>query len=405
MWLRSRILSRTSVHPPDAAYVELVDMMLRPIVPVAFVGAALCGVGLLVAARKQDVAILILTVAATFVDAASIVFALAYRRRAAAGPVSAEEARRWERGFALGLFAFAALLGAINLRGLAQQHPVDSALVPMLTSGLTLVFVGGVGACVAFRPRLCVVAALLAVAPTVAGLAGRAAEAHDPYVGAGFVLQAVLLSGFALAALTWASSNYELARQQIVAKLDFAHMARRDELTGLANRVQLRERFDDAYAAIGAGTGFLALHCLDLDRFKAVNDAYGHATGDALLQAATERLLAAARREDTVARLGGDEFVVVQTGIRHGDEARLLARRIVKMVGAPYRIGDQDIQIGVSVGVALAPRDGTTLETLIARADAALYDAKRAHRGGGLAFWGEAGPGPGSSPPAATSSK
>jgi len=356
-------------------------MVARPVMPVAFMGVALACVGLLLAARKQDLALLLLTLVAIAVDIASVFLVLAYRRRAAKAVILADEARLWERRYAIGLFSFAALLGAINARALMMAHPPDSSLVPMLTSGLAFVFAGGVVSNVAFRPRLCAIGLALSATPTVIGFFDRATQATDIHVVLGFVLQALLLSGFAVVGRVWASVTHAATRRQIISKLDFAKMARHDDLTGLANRVQLRERFDEVFAGL-ADDECLAIHCLDLDRFKAVNDAYGHSTGDLLLCAATARLLTMVRREDTAARLGGDEFVVVQTGVRHPDEALLLARRMIRVVGAPYEIEGRNIQIGVSIGVALAPRDGATLEQLTARADAALYRMKRSGRGG-----------------------
>ncbi|WP_036292403.1 GGDEF domain-containing protein [Methylosinus sp. PW1] len=381
MWRRLGHTSRNSAPLPDAAYVELVDMVARPVMPVAFMGIALACVGLLLASRKQDWALLALTLAGVAVDIASVFLVLAYQRRAAQATILADEARVWERRYAIGLFSFAALLGAINARALMMAHPPESSLVPMLTSGLAFVFAGGVVSNVAFRPRLCAVGLALSATPTVIGLVVRATEASDIHILLGFVLQAVLLSAFAVVGLFWAAETHAATRRQIISKLDFAKMARHDDLTGLANRVELRERFDEASTRLGPNE-YLAIHCLDLDRFKAVNDAYGHLTGDLLLCAATARLLTMVRREDTAARLGGDEFVVLQTGVRHPDEALLLARRIVRVLGAPYEIEGRSIQIGVSIGVALAPRDGLTLEQLVTRADAALYRMKRGGRGG-----------------------
>lgn len=356
-------------------------MVARPVMPVAFMGVALACVGLLLAARKHDVALLVLTLAAIALDIASIFLVLAYQRRTAVATILADEARLWERRYAIGLFTFAALLGAVNARALMMAHPPDSSLVPMLTSGLAFVFAGGVVSNVAFRPRLCAIGLALSATPTVVGFFDRATQATDIHVVLGFVLQALLLSAFAVVGLIWASATHAATRRQIISKLDFAKMARRDDLTGLANRIELRERFDEAFAGL-ADDELLAIHCLDLDRFKAVNDAYGHLTGDQLLCAATTRLLTMVRREDTAARLGGDEFVVIQTGVRHPDEALLLARRIIRVVGAPFEIEGRNIQIGVSIGVALAPRDGATLEQLTARADAALYRMKRSGCGG-----------------------
>lgn len=361
-------------------------MLLRPWAPVAFIGAAVVSVGLLLAARKHDLVIFLLTCGVAAVAVATILLVFAYRRSAAAGPVSGTAGKRWENLFTLAVWVFAALLGAINLRALTLAHPIDSSLVPMLTAGINLLFAGGAGSNVAYRPHQSSVALALATGPTAVGCVYRASEATDPHVVAAFILMATLLCGFAVAQYHWSRNNYETTRQQVLTKLDHALLARRDELTGLANRVQLRERFADAVAALGRDE-LVAVHCLDLDRFKAVNDAYGHLIGDALLRAVTERLLATTRRDDTTARLGGDEFVVIQPGIRHEDEARLLARRIRRSVSASYAIEGHEIRIGISIGVSLSPRDGASFEQLLACADAALYHAKDGS--GGVAVWGE----------------
>jgi diguanylate cyclase len=391
MWRRFETSAAAAGPLPDAVYVELIDMQMRPILPPAFMGATLTAVGLLLASRKQDVFILVLTLLAALVCAACVVLVLAYRWRAAAGSITRAEGRRWERRYEAAVYSYAAMLGAINAHALTMGHPPDSALVPMLACSLAFVFGSGATSNVGFGPRLCRIALALSTGPTVAGFLYRATGATDPHIVAAFILEAVLLTGFAFAVVQWASRNHVTARRQLVTKLDQAAMARRDALTGLANRVHLRERFEDSATALGAEGGALAIHCLDLDRFKAVNDLYGHVVGDALLRMATERLIGTLRSEDTAARLGGDEFVIVQTGIRHEDEARLLAHRIIRVLSTPYDIDGRDIRIGASVGVALAPRDGLDLETLCERADAALYHAKRDDRGG-VAFWGDAPP-------------
>jgi diguanylate cyclase (GGDEF)-like protein len=150
----------------------------------------------------------------------------------------------------------------------------------------------------------------------------------------------------------------------------------------------LRTRFDDALTAINRSDRLFAVHCLDLNRFKSVNDNYGHPMGDALLQAVAGRLSRTIAASDTVARTGGDEFVVIQTGIRQPGEARFLAQRIIKAVSLPYSLHEQEIQIGVSIGIAVAPRDGNELDQIVSRADAALYQAKR-DAGARVVFWGD----------------
>jgi diguanylate cyclase (GGDEF)-like protein len=125
----------------------------------------------------------------------------------------------------------------------------------------------------------------------------------------------------------------------------------------------------------------LALLCLDLDRFKAINDSLGHQTGDRLLQIAARRIADFIHPQDLAARLGGDEFVVVRVGEASPDDASLLAGRLIAALSAPYEIDDQVVIVGASIGVALAPRDGTDSETLLRNADMALYQAKQTGRG------------------------
>ena len=177
--------------------------------------------------------------------------------------------------------------------------------------------------------------------------------------------------------------------EKVLTNQDLAILAGKDALTGLPNRTLLRARLNEGIAETRRTGELLAFHYLDLDRFKIVNDVLGHSAGDALLQAVAERLESILRVGDSAARFGGDEFVVVQTGIRRPDEARLLAHRIIRVVSAPYSLDDQEARVGVSVGIALAPRHGLGLEGLASRADAALYEAKRKGRGG-VVVWGDA---------------
>ena len=177
-------------------------------------------------------------------------------------------------------------------------------------------------------------------------------------------------------------AHYRFASGGITLTQQFANMAQSDPLTSLPNRFGLGARFNEV-TMMGRQTGDLAVHCLDLDRFKPVNDRYGHPVGDQLLQAVSERLSRTLRGTDFAARIGGDEFVIVQSGIGDAMEAELLARRIVKVISEPYSIGDLTITIGTSIGFALISGQGHALDKLIAAADQALLRAKLA--GGGCA--------------------
>jgi diguanylate cyclase (GGDEF)-like protein len=161
-----------------------------------------------------------------------------------------------------------------------------------------------------------------------------------------------------------------------------AHMASHDELTGLANRALFQERMQRAIAQARRADEQFAVLLLDLDRFKDVNDTLGHAAGDTLLKVTAQRLCQAVREIDTVSRLGGDEFAVVQTAISGSADAEALCRRIIAVIGEPYEVCGQAVDIRTSIGIAVAPADGFDAEALLKKADIALYAVKSAGRSG-----------------------
>jgi diguanylate cyclase (GGDEF)-like protein/PAS domain S-box-containing protein len=159
-----------------------------------------------------------------------------------------------------------------------------------------------------------------------------------------------------------------------------AFMAHHDLLTNLPNRALLRERIGEEFVRTTRGGSFAVL-CLDLDDFKVVNDTLGHSAGDRLLQAVATRLVSCARAIDMVARQGGDEFTIVQTELERPEDADKFAQRIVTTVSEPYDLDGSQVVIGVSVGVAVAPGDGSQSDQLLKNADIALYRAKSEDRG------------------------
>jgi diguanylate cyclase (GGDEF)-like protein/PAS domain S-box-containing protein len=155
-----------------------------------------------------------------------------------------------------------------------------------------------------------------------------------------------------------------------------AYMAHHDALTGLLNRGALRERLANAVGHSQQGKSCAVLH-LDLDRFKEVNDTFGHPAGDDLLRSVAKRLLSCVRKADTVARLGGDEFVILCQGEEQPHAAARLAARVIAELLRPHEIEGRPVSIGVSIGVAVAPEDGHEPTQIMTRADLALYGAKR----------------------------
>jgi len=175
--------------------------------------------------------------------------------------------------------------------------------------------------------------------------------------------------------ITTRTRGLEAANQQL------RHLATHDALTGLPNRVLLDDRLQQAIAHADRDVRSFALLVCDLDRFKLINDSLGHRAGDELLQEVARRLTAVVRPSDTVARFGGDEFVLIGTSISDEDDAATLAARVMDVLQAPVRIAAIDIHTSPSIGIAMYPDDGITMQALLAHADAAMYSAKQQGRG------------------------
>ena len=168
------------------------------------------------------------------------------------------------------------------------------------------------------------------------------------------------------------------ARRHAEARIAF--LAHHDVLTGLPNRTALEQHINSSIAQAGRDQGF-AVFALDLDDFRPVNDTLGHGVGDELLVAVANRLSACVREIDCVARIGADEFVVVQRSVDRPEEAAVLARRMIDVLKLPYVLTRHTVSVGVTIGVTVAPSDGTSSEKLIKNADVALARAKAEARG------------------------
>ncbi|RUX94726.1 MULTISPECIES: EAL domain-containing protein [unclassified Mesorhizobium] len=165
------------------------------------------------------------------------------------------------------------------------------------------------------------------------------------------------------------------------------HLAHHDFLTALPNRVQFNDRLADALSRLPSTGEQLAILYLDLDRFKQVNDTFGHPAGDELLREFADRLRRLTTDADTVARLGGDEFIIIQRSVAGEDEVKTLCEHLLETARRPFQVAGAQLFVGVSVGVAFAPRDGLEWVELVRRADVALYHAKAGGRSG-YAFFG-----------------
>jgi diguanylate cyclase (GGDEF)-like protein len=175
--------------------------------------------------------------------------------------------------------------------------------------------------------------------------------------------------------------NVELIAQ-LKAEKDRAYtLAYYDQLTGLANRSFFRAMAVERLAGSRRRRRHAAIAFVDLDRFKAVNDSYGHRVGDQLLIEIARRLRAVLRQSDSIARFGGDEFVIQFFDVEQVEQLHPVLAKVIEAVGAPMMLDGHEVQVNASVGIAVHPQDGETIDELLRNADAAMYEAKRAGRG------------------------
>ena len=346
----------------DAVYVEVITGLHGTTMPNILAAACLAMVGAITTYETGDMVTAALTVAGIVVAMVRLVEIFAFRRRLARLPqLGRAEGARWERRYVTGTVVTALILGLFAARSIV----LGDALCCVMAIGIGFGFGAGVVARLALRP----VAALLDLIAIAAPAAIVTFMQPDlRHVGLGLLILMYVVASFEMVRLSFNASI-----NQITLKRQFEQLSRIDPMTGVANRSVLAT---DLPAMLAAGT--IAVHTLDLDRFKEANDRFGHPVGDALLKQVAGRLRAIAATDDLVVRMGGDEFVLVQRAAR---DAEAMAQRIVQSISAPYDVDGQAIELGVSVGVAVAPDDGRTVEALLSRSDRALYRAKES-RGG-----------------------
>ncbi len=175
--------------------------------------------------------------------------------------------------------------------------------------------------------------------------------------------------------------RYAIERKR--AEEHLTYLAQYDHLTGLVNRNLFRDRLVQAMARSKRMHQPIGLMLLDLDRFKTVNDTFGHDMGDELLKAVTERLKVCVREVDTVARMGGDEFTIILEGVSSEQNIIVVAKRITESIAAPFELKGHHISVGISIGITIYPHDDHPIDELLKHADTAMYRAKQQ---GGSAF-------------------
>jgi len=223
---------------------------------------------------------------------------------------------------------------------------------------------------------------VLATNPTIAvvvlsGVSDQSLALHAVRQGA----QDYLVKGQGHPELLARAVRYAIERKRSEEHLTY--LAQYDHLTGLVNRTLFRDRLVQAMARCKRMQQPIGLMLLDLDRFKAVNDTFGHDMGDELLKAVSERLKTCVREVDTVARMGGDEFTIILEGASSEQSILVVAKRITEFIATPFELKGHHISVGVSIGITTYPHDDYPADELLKHADTAMYRAKQQ---GGSAF-------------------
>lgn len=363
-----RYVAQSADHLKDTIYVGLVRGLFTTATPslVMSLVFALC-VGL-VGTYYQDRAILVAGVVGIAASVVRLWTIARFKPEAFSDGLAPARARKLERWFAMAYMSFAASLGTYGALVFASPMPEVHMLVACLLVG----YCAGVAAGIGLRPAIAIPAMLVAMVPAIIVAALRL---EPMYVGMAAITSALLAAG-----CRSVLERHRLTVAEIGKRITFESLARRDELTQLPNRLALRESFERDFVR-APDHGLIAVHYLDLDGFKPVNDQFGHPVGDALLGAVSRRIDDLLRDGDIVARLGGDEFAILQRGLRHADETELMVQRLVHSLRQPFHVAGHDIRISACIGTVTSSDRNADLEYLLERADQALYAAKRRGKG------------------------
>jgi diguanylate cyclase len=354
----------------DGIYVDLVRSIYAALIPPLIMSVGFVAGGIMVVRETGDAALAVIVAAGTLMTISRLAVALIGRREAFDPGLGVERAQCLERQFAFAYIGFAVCLGAFGAR--VFMLPANEA--HLFTAVLLVGYGAGVVAGMAPRPHLAIASMVIGLVP---GLVSSFMVASELYWATSAMMTALLVGG-----IRNLLDRYRFTVREISRRITFGNLARTDGLTDLPNRLALREWFEE-HVTLNPHAGLVAVHCLDLNSFKAVNDEFGHPVGDALLSAVGKRLAYIIRESDKAARLGGDEFAVVQCGMKHPEEAAVLARRIEAAIRQPFRLDGRVAKLSTCIGYAVSDDRAEDLEPLISRADEALYTAKRS--GGGIA--------------------
>lgn len=349
-------------------YKALVEALSENVLPTASIGVIFLGIGLYTYSQTGAALALGLTILGGLASVLKVFLILFHRRTMVVRSPTLRAIKRFEVGHAIATWCMAAPLGALS----ALMFSLPEPHLHVVGTALLFGYCAGVATRISVRPVIAIGAVMFAAAPAITSALLFIQDARL-MIAAVFVL-------FFLNALETISHLHRNASRLIAMRLKLANLARLDPLTSLRNRLGLQEAFNALPRSRG---GSVAVHAFDLDGFKSVNDQFGHATGDRLLQALSERLRRVVGQNGVVARVGGDEFVVLQTGLDSESAPGLLASNIHRELTEPYEVGTgQPVQIGLSLGFSIADESTASLDSLVREADSTSYQVKRT--GGGF---------------------
>lgn len=356
---QGQIVARLSA----GTYIELVRSLFATLVPASIMSISFVVVGAYVVVRASDPFLSICYGLGVIASIVRIAMLLILRGEAASETLNAKRAGLLERRFAPPYFGFAITFGAFSARAFAVGPASDHVLI----IGLIFGYGAGVAAGISLRPWISIPSILIAIVPTIITSLFMPGVADW---GTG-ILTAIFLAGGIESML----KRYQATSRQISMHRLLSTLGRLDDLTRLPNRLLLDEKFESIAAAPVAEPDLVAVHLLHLEGLGRVNATYGYPAGDALLKMLTERLGLILGDEDIAARLSGIEFAVVQPGLVQARQAEILAQQIMIALSEPYRVGGEQMSIGVRIGYAYDVQQDADLDYLLDGAGQAVGQA------------------------------
>lgn len=353
---------------PEATYIELVQSLFGLVLPAGIMTVCFAGTGAYILTRTDDWLLTGIYGLGMLASAVRLGILFAHRHAVRSGTMDGNVARAIERRFGISYIFFASAFGAFAARGYAV---VDADLDVLLVA-LVFGYGAGVAATVSLRRWISISAILVAIVPMILVSLFQPGAAN---VGTGILTSLFLAGGVKSMIERYRGTAAQITMRRLMEKL-----ARQDDLTGLPNRLVLRERFEEL-AARSDGSELIAVHCVDINRLDPVNETYGHMAGDALLRAVAQRLRRVVRGDNLVIHLNGDDFVVIQPNMATVAEAGALADQIVSTLDKSYAVAGADIIVSANIGYAVDVQSGAELEQLLVGAERALTSGKRRSSG------------------------